>query len=310
MPNARHEVVVFAKLPAFWLRLAAGLILLLCPAGCKPIMPETQLHSPLKPPVLSQGSLVLDIFFVRFPFDDEKVNVDLWGEIDEQHFSPECRNRLFHNGFRVGRVGNRIPVELAKLLELGEKPVETGRPNRLDLEELAKGPSVSRRHLQVQPGRRSEIIASEVYDELPVITKDRSEQICGKVFKQAQAIFALEAKVENDGRVRLCVTPEVHHGQPRKSWSSGGQGIIQLDPGRERKVFESLTAEAVLQPGDMFVICSLPNRSGSLGHYFLSETDSGKQQQKLLVIRLSQTQHDDLFEKAPAGDKTLESVVH
>lgn len=305
MPCVRRQVVFFAKLPVFQRQWAGGLILLISLAGCKPLMPETQTHSPLKPPVLSPGSLVLDIFFVRFPFDDEKVNVDLWGEIDEQHFSPECRNRLFQNGFRVGRVGSRIPVELAHLLELGEKPADNGCQNKLNLEDLAKGPGVSRRHLQVQPGRRSEIIASEIYDELPVITKDSSEQICGEVFKEAQAILALEAKVEADGRVRLCLTPEVHHGQPQRRWTSGGQGVMQLDSGRRREVFDALAAEAVMELGDMLVVCSLPNRSGSLGHYFFSESESGKQQQKLLVIRLSQTQHDDLFGTASTGDKEL-----
>ena len=292
-----------AKSPAGWLLLAAAL-LVLCQVGCKPIMPEVKGRSPLKTASLSQDSLVLDIFFIRFPFDDEAVNVDLWGEIDEQHFSPACRNRLFRNGFRVGRVGNRIPVELARLLELGEKPVSSDQPRRLELEDIEDGPSVRRRHLQIRPGRRSEIIASSFYDELPVITKDRSGQISGEVFRQAQAILAFNTRAECDGRISLNITPEVHHGQPKQRWVGGNQGVLQLDSSREREVFESLAAEATLEPGEMFVIASLPNRPGSLGHYFLTETKSGKLQQKLLIIRLSQTQHDNLFGDARADDET------
>ena len=295
MPNDPRTVAFLSNLSARWLPPAVVLLLVLCQAGCRPIMPDVKGQSPLKPAALSQDSVVLDIFFIRFPFGEATVNDELWDEIDEQHFSPECRRRLLENGFRVGRIGGRIPVELSRLLELGEKPAPTGQPKQLVLEDIGRGPRVNRRHLQIQPRQRSEIIASGIYDELPLITKDVWGQISGKFFKQAQAILALRAELQSDGRVSLCITPEVHHGQPRKRWISGSQGVLQLDSGRAREVFYSLAAEATLAPGEMFVVSSLPNRSGSLGHYFFTETKFGKLQQKLLVIRLSQTQHDDLF---------------
>ena len=46
----------------------------------------------------------------------------------------------------------------------------------------------------------------------------------------------------------------------------------------------------------MLVIGCLPDRQGSLGDYFLTTTQSGKREQKLLVIRLSQIQQDPLFD--------------
>ena len=295
MPNDPRAVAFSPNLSARWLPLLGAVLLVLCQSGCRSIAPDAKGQSPLKPMGLSQNSLVLDIFFIRFPFGDATVNEQLWDEIDEQHFSPQCRRRLFENGFRVGRIGGRIPVELFRLLELGDKPVATGEPKQLVLEDLGRGPRVSRRHLQIQPRRRSEIIASDVYDELAVITKDAWGQIGGKFFKQAQAMLALRAELQNDGRVSLCITPEVHHGQPRMQYVGGSQGVLLLDSGRDREVFDSLAVRATLAPGEMFVVTSLPNRPGSLGHHFFTETNSGKLQQKLLLIRLSQTQHDDLF---------------
>ena len=44
----------------------------------------------------------------------------------------------------------------------------------------------------------------------------------------------------------------------------------------------------------MLIVSSLPNRPGSLGHYFLT-TNDGRLEQRLLIVRLSQTQHDGLF---------------
>jgi hypothetical protein len=45
----------------------------------------------------------------------------------------------------------------------------------------------------------------------------------------------------------------------------------------------------------MLLVSSLPGRPGSLGHYFFTEQTSGALDQKLLLIRLAQTQHNDLF---------------
>ncbi len=46
----------------------------------------------------------------------------------------------------------------------------------------------------------------------------------------------------------------------------------------------------------MLVLSSLSNRPGSLGHHFFTEKQNeGRLEQKLLIIRLAQTQHDGLF---------------
>ena len=47
----------------------------------------------------------------------------------------------------------------------------------------------------------------------------------------------------------------------------------------------------------------MPTRPGSLGHYFFNEPDStGDPGRKLLIIRLSQTQHDDINGIATVGE--------
>ena len=45
----------------------------------------------------------------------------------------------------------------------------------------------------------------------------------------------------------------------------------------------------------MLVIGSIPNRPGSLGDRYFAREVSGRNEQTLLIIRLSQTQHDPLF---------------
>ncbi len=260
--------------------------------GCTTIAHEAE-KSPLKAAGLPPDSTVLEIFFVSVPLGDPQSNQDLWEEVDEQHFPPALRQNLSQSGFRVGLVGGRIPLTLANLMELDHKPAATADTEPAKLKPLVSPPRVVRRHLQAHCGQRSEVMASGVYDELPVL-RCKSGVVGGRSYPKAQGIFALAAWPEPDGRVRLELVPEVHYGPPRQSWVAS-EGALRLEPGRDRLAFDDLSISATLSPGDLILLSSLSNRPGSIGHSFFTTTTAGKSEQKLLVIRLAQTQHDDLF---------------
>jgi len=261
--------------------------------GCVGVM-KPKGKSPLAPARMSDDSVVLEIFFVRFPPDDPQANETVWKGIDEQHFSVECRQSLGKNGFRVGLIGSHVPEVLAKLLDMSEKPLPTDQASQLQTASLDADPAVVRRHLQIRAGRRSEIVASETYDEIPILTCE-SGNLCGQTYKKAQGLLAVKVFPQPDGRVRLEVTPELHHGKPQQRWV-GGQGMLRLEAGRNRCVFDELAMSATLSAGNMLVLTNLAHRPGSIGHYFFTEENSGRQEQKLLIVRLAQTQHDDLFD--------------
>lgn len=263
---------------------------MLATAGCN--TPLQKGKSPLAPAQMSRDSVVLEMFFVRFPFGDTTVNEKLWEEIDEQYFSPELRERLARNGFRVGLVSGQMPVELSKLLELGGKSAPSGDIEGAKVDELEAEPRVLRRHLQLRTGQRSEILASGVYAQLPVLMCE-SGQLCGQTYNQAQGLFAVKSFPQLDGRVRLELVPELHYDQPKQHWV-GNQGMLRLEASRPKRAFDDMTLTADLVPGAMFVLSSLSNRPGSLGHHFFTE-NSGRLEQKLLIVRLSQTQQDGLF---------------
>ena len=267
------------------------LLAVLAIAGC--VTPSHKGKSPLMPVQMSSDSVVIEMFFVRFPFGDPAVNEKLWEEIDEQCFSPELRERLTSNGFRVGMVGGQMPMELSKLLELSDKPAPTGKIEGAQVSDLESQPRVVRRHLQLRAGQRGEIIASGVYPQLPVLVCE-SGQLSGRTYNQAQGIFAVKSLPQPDGRVQLEFVPELHHDQPRRRWV-GNHGMLRLEASRPKQVYDDMTVAADLSPGEMLVFSSLSNRPGSLGHHFFSE-DDGRLEQKLLLVRLSQTQHDVLFD--------------
>jgi hypothetical protein len=273
-------------------RIIAILPALLAIAGCtKPLIKG---RSPLAPARMSPDSCVLDVFFVRVPLGDMRANEELWQELDEQVFPSDLRSRLRRNGFRVGVVDGQIPVVLSSLMELGDKHAPTDEIKGTSINELGAKSRVIRQHMQIHAGRASELLASGVYEQLPVLLAE-SQSLSGETYNQAQAVLNLRAFPMPNGRVRLDLAPEVQHDQPRQRRVEE-QGMMRFDFSRPKRVFDDMAVSAQLSPGSMLVMTNLPNLPGSLGHYFFTETETeGRPEQKLLIIRLSQTQNDGLF---------------
>lgn len=277
---------------------------LLALEGCTPMRRG---KSPLAQPQLAPESVVLEVLFVRFPLGDPGGNLTLWDEVDEQQLPAELRRRLAENGFRAGVVSGQIPFSLAKLLDLKDQPAEESATSKVAIGSLQEPPRVERRHLPLRTGARGEVHASGVYEQIPVLFRGDGD-VCGECYCQAQGVISVHAFPENDGRVRVELLPELHHGQPRQGWVVdqgwvGDPGVFRPEMGRPRKAFEDLLIEANLAPGDMLLLSSLPNRPGSLGHHFLTEIGD-QSDQKLLIVRLAQTQHDDLV--LPSEPLTLD----
>ncbi len=272
--------------------LAAGMVVLAA-CGCSEV-PKRSARQLLRPAQMSPDSVVVDIYFVRFPFGDAEANGDLWAEVDEQHFPTDLRQRLARNGFRAGLIAGPLPEGLWRLLDAPDKPGPAEGGMEVKVTDLREDPKVVRRHVQARAGQRTEIQASGVYERLPVLLCDAGG-VCGQEYTEAQGVLAMRAEPQPDGRVRIHLVPEVHYGQARlqRIPTPGG---VRLEPGRPRRAFDELALEATLQPGHMVLLTSLPHKLGSLGHYFFTQERSGKLEQKLVVIRLSQTQRDDLFD--------------
>ncbi len=278
MPHIRRIIVLLGLLSAL--------------AGCNTPL-RTAAKSPLAPAQMSSDSVVLEMFFVRCPFGDEAANGNLWKEINEQQFDSVLREQLARNGFRVGVINGQMPAELSKLMQLSDKQASAGDMENTKVDDLNSQSTVTRRHLQLRSGQRSEILASGVYDQLPVLMCE-SGQLCGQTYNQAQGIFGVKSFPQPDGRVRIELAPELQYDQPRQHWV-GSQGMLRLETSRPKRAFDNLILSADLSPGAMLVLTSLPNRAGSLGHHFFTE-NTGHLEQKLLIVRLSQTQHDGLFD--------------
>jgi hypothetical protein len=282
------------------LSFAAAALLLL--GGCTLVEPHAAHKSPLRAVKPSPDSVSVEIFFARCPAGDPQIAGSLWSSIDEQQFPPDVRRQLAENGFRAGLVGSQLPPELVQLLKLSDKPTpKTDQP----VTNLETEPTVTLRHLQARSGQRNEVISSKTYDQLALLTRDAG-QVRGRTYVKAEGRFALRAFPEGDGRAKIELIPELHHGEQQPHWT-GSEGIMRLDASRPKQLFEQLRLQAVLGPGEMLIMTSLPDRPGSLGHYFFTEPTSQSLAQKLLIIRLAHAGQDELFSGEPV--KTIDLSV-
>jgi hypothetical protein len=276
-----------------WMLLVAA-----CAGGCSFIDRHAAAasKSPLERANPSPDSVTLEIFSARGPLGNEAFNKRLWDEIDEQRIPAEIRIKLAESGFRAGIIGGHVPDDLAKLLTLTDKPVvKSEEPTPIDLEEE---PSVTMRLLQARAGKRNEVICSSQYAELPLLER-HGEHLTGHTYLQADGRFALKSFVDTPNRVQLELVPEVHHGEQQARFV-GGDGIMRLEPGKPREVFDDLRIRVTLSPGEMLLISSLPDRPGSVGHYFFTQPTSERTTQKLLVIRVAHGGKHALFSNEPA----------
>ncbi len=270
-------------------------------AGCAWIAPQTN-HSMatiLQPTQMAPGSTVVEVFSIHLPPGEPDLSKRVWDEVDEQHFPVEVRRNLEKNGFRAGVIAGQIPPALSRLLDLKGKPRAGGEVQQVNIADLATPSRVSSQHLQTRAGQRYEIAASGVIEKMPILVCEAGE-IRGLTYEQAQGIFAMHVAPQPDGQVQLELVPEIHHGQNRQHWV-GDQSIFRLETGRPKRAFEEMKLTAVLGPGAMLLLGSQPNRQGSLGHYFFLENNGrdDRLDEKLILVRLCQTQHDDLVSPEP-----------
>jgi hypothetical protein len=270
------------------MRLLAIVVCLL--GGCRFIEPEAATKTLLARPVPTTDAVWLEVFSARFPQADARINREMWGQIDEQHLPADVRRRLAENGLRAGLVGTQLPPALAELLKLSDKPAEQ---TQVPLSSLEAEPKVTLRVLQTQSGKRYEVLTSRTHEQLSVLLAGAAG-VGGRTFPQADGRFALCAFAQPDGRARLELVPEIHHGQQQLRWV-GDEGVLRGEPGRPRQAFEDLRVKCLLAPGQMLVVTSLPERSGSLGHALFADEDGGRATQKLLVLRLAKAAPDRAF---------------
>jgi len=264
--------------------------------SCSVVEPTVDSKSLLTPLAVSSDAITLEVFSVPVPRGEEQVAA-LWKLVDEQALPAEQRQRLDRNGFRAGVLGPTIPAELAEVLKVTEKRVEEGQEFKMTLDPEA---TVNLRLVHAKAGKRVEVAIPETREHLHLLETTGGE-VGGKTYAQAECRLGLRANYENDGRVRLEIVPEVHHGA-FQSRMRGNDGMMMFTQERPKRVFDELQMTPQLGPGQMILLAARADRPASVGYHFFHDTRGDRPVTMLWVIRLARGTHDSAFFEKPADD--------
>jgi hypothetical protein len=269
-------------------RLGFLVALTLTASGCARLNTASKPSSQLPRARLAPDAVVLDVAFVRLRTTDLETYESIWAAADEMRLSAELRRDLATNGIRAGVFGQQLPVQLQELLSAPPKLLENISEGSVGELEIGG----SQQHLPVRAGHRSIIKASQVFPSLPVLLSEDGV-VRGHQLTDARCILSLKPYPQGDGRVKLSLTPEIEHGELKTRWG-GGEGMMIQQTSQERLALDRLRLETLLTPGQSLVLSTTPDIKG-LGEYFFSQQIGGSIERRLLLIRFTQTQFDDLF---------------
>jgi hypothetical protein len=288
----RRRTPSFLQLLAFGPLLLASLLLNIGCAYWPAPTGESTLELPR--PQMSPDTVVLEVATVHFP--ETADGEGWWRVVDEQAVPHELRERMAENGFRCGVIRGSLPDELRDQLDTQRMATREVDPEN--------SPSLSmtgEQRLQSRAGKRSKILISEIQSTMAILVP-QGERLTGQTLSDAQCLFSLKSFPRGDGRADIEITPEIEHGISKQKWiGQAHEGTFRIDANRERLILETLRVRSTLAPGQIFVVSSTPESKG-VGRQFCVSSSQGPPERRTLLIRLAQTQIDDLFSEQVTSD--------
>ncbi len=259
----------------------------------------------LPQPKMSPDSVVVETVIIRFPKEQSEALDSLWATVDESVLHVELRHKLAENGVRGGVLIGDLPLGIRTRME---QLADYSRTDPLEQANLAADVKSAINRLQCRAGRRKEVhVRREVSQPLVVLTSAEG-RVEGATYEQPAMLFDLRSIPHGDGQATLKLTPEIQHGEERKTFIYSDFGL-RPDMSRDRKTWEELSLSVKLSPGQMIALsCNGEPKSSNLGKaFFVTHTAEQTDERVLLLIKLAETQLDELF--APEGVAAAQVVA-
>ncbi len=293
----------------YWILTAISVSVLLNLCGCQllkePDLPDrTAVETARK--ILPAEVVTFDVLLVNVPYYNRYLVDELWHDVDEQELDWEIRKKLRDNGFRTGIIGASVPESLSRLLALKGLPLRTSVEEEIDpnKEEI---PAAVSKPVTLSEGRKSLIeLREDVVPCIPVLSWEEG-QLIGQTYQDARTFMSVGINKIPDGSVEFELTPLVRFGSPQMVAKYKHAQLVRSQE-QPSKTFDDLKSSHALRPGQFLVVGSLDENTRGLGHYFFTK-GSGDLDQKLLVIRLMVTQHDEQFSRFPGFQDLVKTSV-
>jgi hypothetical protein len=261
--------------------LVPMLACMLLATGCRLMgaaaLVEDDLPAAADRPQRTARTMHVEVLFVRTDEHDAALREELWTYVDEQALGADMGRRLNANGLRAGIVTGHLPQHLADRFAAAGDEAAAGDIVGFD-------PALSRRHLQLLPGKPSEIVSAANLPSL-VVLEQQDGEVCGATYLDATPQLAIRAWPAADGRVRLEVIPEVKHGPVEKSWV-GEDGMFRLETGQRRHRMDHLGIDVTVPTGGFLVVAGAGDEAATVGDGILRDHGRGDRASvRLIAIR-------------------------
>lgn len=246
----------------------------------------------LPPPPRSPDTVVVDTVLVRVPQARSNELHDLWLAADEAVLPLELRKHLDRNGLRAGVVLGELPKLIRDQLNSVSAKQTT---DVLEHAGLAADVDNRMRQLRCRSGRPKDLwVRSETSETLTILSATETGSVAGETFERPTMMFDLRAVPHGDGSATIQLKPIVQHGQQRQDYISTEFGV-RPEIKRAQHSYDNLAIDVRMTPGQVLAVSSTlpPKAVGSA--FFVTETAENTRENVVLLIRLGETQLDELF---------------
>jgi hypothetical protein len=223
-------------------------------------------------------SISLEIAVAHVRAEDRPLLDKLWPQLDEQGVSIERRRMLDKNGLRCGVASQQLPAEFRQLVA---SDVER------DMPALS-----SHQQIQIGFGESHVIEMAPLVPQLQwsVIQADGSSRTgqCA----DAAFLFELRTYPIGNGTAEIELCPKIRHGSARPTLTAERDTFV-LQPLLEQVSLNEIAVGCRLKPGETLIVG--PSAGAGIGGAIFGDPGGENAPLRLLLVRLAQTQMDDLF---------------
>lgn len=259
---------------------------------------------------LSPDAVALELALAQIGESRVEQLEKLWQRLDQQEVPLAARKVLDLNGLRVAVIPAQMPAELGDILRPIEIEVDDLDEWQEELLEqgLLEPASPLKLHTKMQKrsGETSPVATSDVWPQQSWIVRNGDQHTVG-VGQDVQGAWNVTAFPKGDGSVRLRLVPQIKHGVARPRIGVEEENFLFKTSQTELKLHE-LAVEVTILPGETVIVGPTSDLK-DLGRLFFrpgsrmkvddfrhsKEESVPELEQRVLLIRLVQTQLDELF---------------
>ncbi len=306
------------------MRLVLSFMILLaaiCVSGCaRWDKPETRSRIVFPQAKIPADAVGLEFGIAEIDSATTESFEELWRLLDQQALPLDLRKRLDQNGIRAAIMSTRPPRVLHELV--GEKQIIVSELTPLEKQLYKKGllrpqkRMVAHERISNREGQTHPIVVSETHPQVSWIIRSGDKQTAGSG-ENVRGLITLTTFPQGDGSVRIVLIPEIHHGRARHQIGVAERSFL-LHAGQTVNQIEDLKFEVTLRPGESIVIAPTADVA-DLGKLFfgsdqkpnnLGIEDRAVFAHRMLMIRVVQTQLDDLFDSGNKIEKLTTTPRH